>query len=81
MRSHSKELLKLNRTIGGGSLFDNQAPSYKLKIEKEKGGRLIFGVKNSNMHMIARSKELFELSRMRLESTRLDDFRQGYDDR
>ena len=41
--------------------------------------KLIFGVKNSNTQMIAHSKELVELDRMKRESTRFDDFRQSYD--
>ena len=50
-----------------------------LKIEKEKRGVSSFWVKNSNMHMMAHSKELVELSRMRPESTSLDDSKQSYD--
>ena len=43
------------------------------------GSKLIFGVKNSNIQMIAYSKELVELSRMIPKLTRFDYFRQSYD--
>jgi len=50
-----------------------RAEIWVLKYRKTIGGtKHLFGVKNSNMQIIAHSKELIELSRMAPKSTKSD---------
>ena len=62
-------------SCGRRKLAELQAPE---NLKTIGGTKLIFGVKNSKIQMIALLKELVMLSRMKPKSTKLDDFGQCY---
>ena len=69
---HSIPLDELNTNMQEFLAGGENPPSYRpLKSKTIGGSKLIFGVKNSNIHMTAHLKELVKLSRMRPKSARL----------
>ena len=48
-------------------------------VKNRRGSKLVFGVKNLEMRVIAHSNEFFKLNRMRRKSKKLVDFGQSYE--